>query len=361
VTAAAAARLGSEGFAQQKGLNYVTEFSTDSRNAKSSVPADHVSHACCLDPDPRTGRGVKSLMAWGRDLDPETGALRRNGRALVIARRCNTWSCFCCAVMLRRKAQRHVFLGAKTGRLFFVTLTIDPKDRRWRKFRDEELHKAADRLQSGRLGSDGWPEYWRTAVTRASVRYVAKSWNHMATLMRRDSRLAELLEVGPDGRNVIPFVRALELQKNGRAHLHVLIRVPTLAHGFANRKVLRELAVTAGFGDGMGFDMQAAGSRSSLVVYVTKGAALAGYIAKAGDILPRHARRFSYSASWSEWTRATRIAGWWDWRLAGGAPATITRALEASGFVIEDPGRHRVSSAGTGDWTPAGGLQSWHS
>lgn len=292
------------------------------------------------------------MIGFGRTLDRQTGELSRDRRALVFPVRCESWSCACCvAGVLRRRAQRRVFKGAAApGRVFMLTLTIDPADARWRRFRGEYLRREWPRLA---YHAAGWDARWRTAITRASIRYAAASWNRMRTHAVKDPALAGLF--GGDG---MAFSKAVELQRNGRAHLHVLLRVPSLESGFAYRRRLREVAVAAGFGGdvergrGMGFDMQAARSRADLARYVSKGARVEGYVVKAGDLMPRYTRRFSYSRSWCEWTPATRIAGWWDWHLAGGSPGTVTRALEASGYGICDPAAFRVTSAGG---VPAGG------
>lgn len=345
-----------------------TKLSTEGRRCRSSLAVDHRGHGCCLDADRATGQGPHALLGVGRRLDRETGALSPDGRALVFPLRCGTWVCFCCAVVLRARARRRVFKGVSVGgRVFMVGLTIDPADARWIARRDElvrqweQLRAPGYVYRAGPGRPAGFCGRYEAAVTRASVRYVAECWNRMATSMRRDPELRDLLDAGAGGRAVIPYHKSMELQANGRAHLHVIIRVPSLAHGFRHRKRLRDLAVAAGFGGdaargrGMGFDMQAARSRAELSAYVTKGVGLAGYTTKAADLVPRYARRFSWARSWCEWTPATRIAGLWDWRVAGGSAELVTRTLEASGFHVVDPASCRIYTAGGGGPAPSAG------
>ena len=340
--AVVARSLGSEGFRQTTALTYGTD-NSNSRLARSSNPADHQAHGCCLDPDPASGRGSYTILGWRRTVDPSTGELRRTGGAVAFSRRCESWSCFCCAVMLRRRAQRRVFKGAGMGgKVFMLTLTIDPRSPRWRAFRSEALGAEAVRLEGWQQRKASWAERWKIATTRASIRYVNASWNRMYTSIRKDPLFGSVKVVGADGTVSVPYVRAVELQKNGRAHLHVLLRAPSYAAGFGLLRRLRDLAVTSGFGGGMGFDMQAARSRADVARYVSKGARIEAYTVKAAELLPRRTRRFSYGASWCEWSPPTRVAGHWDWRLAGGSVSTVMRALERSGFVLEDPARLRV-------------------
>lgn len=319
-----------------------------------------------MDPHPRTTRGTHALVGTARRLDVETGELVPERRAIVFPLRCSSWSCFCCAVLLRRRARRRAFKGAALpGRVFMLTLTIDPKDERWRAFRARELRGLRmpgpgpffedPAAWGSSLRGTSWDRRWRDAQRRVSVRYVRQAWNKYRTYVNRDAELEELRQG-----DAVPFHASVELQRNGRAHMHVVLRVPSLAHGFRYRRRLRELAVLAGFGGdvaegrGRGFDMQAARSRQEMAAYVTKGVGLAAYGTKGGDQVPRYTRRFSWSRSWCEWTPAAPIAGRWEWRVAGGGPAVVTRALEASGFVLVDPARCRVRMAGA--MAPPGGV-----
>lgn len=225
-----------------------------------------------------------------------------------------------------------------------VTLTIDPEDGRWVGFLDDWL---TDRSMVGWDRRDtvagilaGLPEAQAREVTRASIRYVAASWNRLNVSMRREL---------PG----LAYFRALELQGNGRAHLHVLLRGSSLADLLRARQVLRRLAVRSGFGGeegrGMGFDADRLRSTRGAAYYVgkvVKGRA-GGYVAKAeGPRLPKYARRFAWSRQWCEWQRPEPLPGFYGWRIARASTQTVERALLASGINAVPAGMFRSVSAG---------------
>lgn len=297
--------------------------------------ADHSGHGCCADSD---SDRVRTLIGF----DAEDGY-----RAVALPLRCRSWRCACCAVELRRKYRARALRGSLRAmgsgeRFVLVTLTIDPKDPRYA--------RTVGRVSRG-LGS-------RWGETRGSIRFAAESWNRLrGTLVRGRKRGGPAF--APFGR--IRYYRGLELQTNGRAHLHVLVRVGSVAEFWRLRTVLTGAeAARAGFGERSAVEL--ARSRGDVARYVTKavdavpeGVELGAYVTKGTEaggsaltVMPRYTRRFSWSigeAEWAPWTPATPIAGF-NWRIGQLSHARALDALAASDFVIVDPGRFRVRSSG---------------
>lgn len=293
--------------------------------------ADHTGHGCCAD---RDGAGARTLIGFSES---------DGYRAIALPLMCRSWRCHCCAAQLRRKYRARALRGSLQAmgsgeRFVMVTLTIDLNDPRL----------AASIARVGRGLGSSW------ADTKGSIKHAAASWNRLrGTLVRgRRRRGAPFL---PFGR--IRYYRGLELTGRGIAHLHVLIRVNSLAEYWRLRTVLAAgEAERAGFGRIEQVDL--ARSRADVARYVTKavnptaddaeGRELGAYVTKGAIApMPRYTRRFSWSvrdAEWAPWTPATPIAGY-SWRVGQLSVDRAVEALIASDFVIVDAGRSRVRSS----------------
>lgn len=167
---------------------------------------------------------------------------------------------------------------------------------------------------------------------------------------------------------MVGFFRATELQGNGRAHLHVLVDVPE-SRLRPHLAALTLLAKQCGFGvrgyrvGGEwrgGFRVDGAGDPELVAGYVSKVAA-GWYTAKAVQESQRAVPRYSRRAAWSRGVRSW-APGWRDpeptvdpetGERLGFVPSwasvpTLTRALEASGFVVFDPESFRAGSGAAG-------------
>jgi len=202
--------------------------------------------------------------------------------------------------------------GAR-GKVAMITLTIDPNG-----------------LVLG-TGPD--------ALTRVSVRRASASWHRLAVRLRR--------EFGP-----LDYYKGLELTKAGVAHLHVIVRVESVADFWRLRALVRRSAERSGFGRVVHSDL--ARSSAAVTRYVTKadgGGAreashVAAYATKGVDgRFPRYARRGTWSRKWVTWAPATAIAGF-RWQLANAAREFVVDGLIASDFVMADPALFRITSAG---------------
>lgn len=210
--------------------------------------------------------------------------------------------------------------------LRFVTLTIDPSSPRWQAFFDRQGGPEGVREAGGRILTD------RSAASQASIRYLAESWNRLRTRL--------VAEWGTE----VAFFRGVELHKSGIAHMHVLIALDSLEAWLGRYGQFQAFAVAAGFGRKV--DIQQVRSPQEAARYVGKAAV--AYTAKGeAQPMPRYTRRAAWSRGWCEWTPPTPVAGF-EWSLGFVDPGTAARALEASGYVIEDPGRYRVVSAPSG-------------
>lgn len=327
----------------------------------------HAGHGCCEDRGaerdgrPRGGRALVGISA-----DPD----RDDGRtALVLTLRCRAVNrCRCCGARKVKRDRARAFMGAAGGgRIAMVTLTIDPQDPR---FADVANRPASDRRRraEGRerprtadLMADP-----RATVIEQSLRYSSWAWNRLRANMANRRALRGFA-----------YMRGVELQRSGMAHLHVLVRVPDMAAYLALRTALRGdeatrttvrpnqraagLAIMAGFGKVV--DVQLARSRWDVARYVTKaedaGDAAAYATKGVGAVMPRYTKRSAHSigskrmAAWAPgWVRPTPIAGF-TWRVAKADASLVAAALAASDFHVGDPARYRVPTAVPA--VPAGG------
>jgi hypothetical protein len=180
----------------------------------------------------------------------------------------------------------------------------------------------------------------RAAATQASIRYMAECWNRLRTWLARYFGVRS---------TSVQYFRGVELHRSGLAHLHLMIRVPSLTDWFMAYGEFQRAAVQAGFG--VKVDIQAVKSRVDAARYSAK--AVASYTAKGEAMsLPKYTRRGAVSREWSDWTRPTPLAGF-SWSVASCGRATAERALVASGFALVDPASIRVGVPAT-----AGG-QRW--
>lgn len=318
---AGTARLDSEGLVQ--------EVPGTSRRLQ-----EHAGHGCCR--DAQLNGGGRTLL--GIDAGGE-------GRAVTFALRCKSVNrCACCAIDKRRRDRARAFMGAAMdGRVVMVTLTIDRSDLRWM---DPRNRRGRVRPRTAALLNDP-----RARIIEESLRYQSWAWNRLRTALR---------DAGLGG---LPWMRGVELQEAGHAHVHALFRVPDLAAFLRLRAALRGdeavrmkvavsdrragLAIRAGFGPVV--DAQVARRRSDVARYITKD--VAAYVTKgtAGDVqpMPRFTRRTAYAQGWAPgWVRPTPIAGF-TWRLAAASESMVRDALVRSDFVIDDPDRYRVVAGGT--------------
>lgn len=271
--------------------------------------------------------------------------------------RCRSWRCRCCVSRLLRRNRARAIKGALAGGwVWMMTLTIDPSDPRWIEHVRSSIEAGGVVERGGRLltlgqgiGDDG-----RMATAALSLAYAARAWNHLATQLRNDR--------GLKGR--VAFYTGRELQENGMAHLHVLVRARVGSPWLMKYERLWGLATAAGFGR---IDVQRARRGESVARYVSKAAGMlgtpsapaatsgtvpgmaagivAGYASKSAEVLPRWTRRGSWSPTWVvDWIRPTPLAGF-EWRLAGASAGFVVAGLIASDFVVEDPTRYRVSRA----------------
>jgi len=282
------------------------------------------------------GKGAYSLVGFGT-YSPGQSRLP----ALVLALRCRSWRCPCCAVRLRARARARAFMGASGAKVALLTLTIDPSDGR---LFDPRCWAGKSRPRSSSLVGQG-----NAATVEASTRYASWAWNRFRTYLSREY-------------GAVPYFRGLELQRSGVAHLHVLLRVPDSLAFMRLRALIRGpesdrsrgLAMRAGFG--LVVDMQLARSGGDVARYVTKagsaGASMASAYATKGLAggLPRYARRASWSlptgrAPWAAgWVNPTPISGF-TWRIARCTVATVLSALPSEDFEIHEAGRYRVQAA----------------
>ena len=341
---------------------------------ESPAPASHLGHGCCQD---EARRGSRSLVGvLGRaSADGLHNPIPAQSKpvAIVFSLRCRSWRCACCVPRLLRRNRARAIRGAMAGGwVWMLTLTIDPKDERWLAFVRESVTPAGVIERGGRAlnlhpeAGDGG----RMATAALSLRYAGAAWNRLATQLRKQK--------GLKGR--VAFYCGRELHESGMAHLHVLVRVRAATPWFMQYQALWKLAAAAGFGR---IDLQRARRGESVARYVSKAAGMAGaagiensrsgsarkntvpsmaagivagYVSKSAESLPRWTRRGSWSPTWVEdWTRPTPLAGF-AWRLGGASAAFISSGLVASGFVVEDPARYRVSRS---DRPGAGEGETW--
>lgn len=286
-------------------------------------------------------------------------------------------------------------LRPSLGVSVFGTGTLDPAHPEFRQYVD--FAPGADRLEQ--VQHFGRPVKRRTLTRQgesdASIRFIARAWNRWVTAARRfepywvcacrrtrpvvrwecephesrhdKSRCRRSVEhvaairhergcrdrYRPAGEAA--FFKGLELQRNGRAHVHFLLRVGDLEGVMASQQGLRELAIRAGFGGSRkwrdsrgrlrsGFEIERIRSRQDVAGYVSKVAG-SGFAGVSGEVakdsqsrtLPAGSRRASWSMGRRAWapgwveSRRTDL----DWRFARAGAVTVTRALRASGIHVD--------------------------
>lgn len=288
-------------------------------------------------------------------------------------------------------------MGARPSRgvVALITGTLDPDHPMYRAFLDATAEPVliAGRLPKRRTFAAG-------AESRASVRYIGRAWNRWVTQARRyepawvcacprercTAHRGRLHERQPgclmarrrrhlpgcSTRNLplaeLAFFKGLELQRNGRAHVHAIVRLGSLVELMQLQGALRDMAVRAGFGGARkwrdsrgrvrsGWEVEHVRSRRDVAGYVTKAAgSYYGHVAaeaakeRQQRTLPAYTRRASWSMGRRAWapdwvdTRSEGVT----WTFARAGVETVTRALEASGWLL-DPAVGRVGSGGGGD------------
>lgn len=334
-------------------------------------------------------------------------------RATVLPALCGTYGCPCCAERNIRRNRKRALMGARPSRglVAMLTATVDPKSELYREFlaSHAEVVTLAGRVPKVPTLKGG-------EESRASVKYIGRSWSDWVTYARRlepwwvcdcprtvtvtgwaceghegrrHSRArcgAPVVRQQRRRRHVrgcevryrplegLAFFRGLELQRNGRAHIHAIVRLPDLETLFVLQAQLRAVAIARGFGGARlwrdkhgrlrsGFEIERARSRRAIAGYVSKvagsyfaGGNLGAEVAKGSQqrTLPRYSRRASWSLgrrAWApDWQRPPVPA--LDWSLSRCSPETVMRALRASGVLIEEAAALVAYSAPTG----AGGL-----
>lgn len=273
-------------------MQAVAELHTSAARPLPLTSAAHYGHRCCLD-----RRNSRSLVGWADD----------GYRVAILDLKCRSWRCVCCAPALARRNRARAFQGA-TGRVAMVTLT----------------------LPAGRYSGPSAPF--------RSIRDAAAAWNRLRTTLR-DRGLA------------LPYFKGLELTKAGVAHLHVIVRVDSLAAYWRLRTLVRANAAGAGFGFVSQVDI--ARRPGDVARYVTKtegqGSGRAAAYATKGVVsrLPRYTRRASWSKDWSAWVRPTPIAGF-SWSVQMADAAGLRELYKGSEFTVLGPDALRVASAGRG-------------
>lgn len=358
------------------------------------LPEAHRGHGCCLDASRARARRY-ALVASRPVLQGSSPTLLGRGQGLGRAREvavlpavCKSYGCPCCQTRNVRRNRKRALMGARPSRgvVALLTATLDPEHPMyreavtWRVLEAGGYYTKDGTLRRGRYSS--------ADEAALSVRYIARAWNAWVTEARRlepswlcDCRRvtragarARRHEKGCTVRNRpladLAFFKGLELQRNGRAHVHVILRLHDLAELLAIQAQLRAIADRVGLGgrrkwrDGQGrlrsgFEIERARSRRELASYVTKaagswyGGQLAAEVAKPGQArsLPAYARRASWSMGRRAWApdwvtyRRTDL----DWTFARASAETVTRALEASGVLVDpDLFRGAVPARGPG-------------
>jgi hypothetical protein len=305
-------------------------------------------------------------------IDMHTGEIvsRRFG---VLAARCKSNGCPCCGPRNIKRNRKRALLGLREpGQVGLLTVTLDPAHPAYEAAVVE--HRRADARASIRAGT---PVVARDTAseTALSVRFLGRGWSRFVTYARRiepywicECRRANAKTGLPAKRHEkgctvryrpladLAYARGLELQRNGRAHIHAIVRVPDLAALFGMIERLRALADECGLGGRRrwrdskgrlrsGFEVERASSRRAIAGYVTKAAgsafaAVAGEVAKDRQArqLPPRSRRFAWTLGrrlWApSWERPTADRAL-DWSLAHAGVATVTRALRASGLFVD--------------------------
>jgi hypothetical protein len=175
--------------------------------------------------------------------------------------------------------------------------------------------------------------YAGPSAPRRSIRDAGASWNRLRLTLRRS--FGEL-----------PYFKGLELTRAGVAHLHVIVRVDTLADYWRLRTIVRREARGSGFGIVSQVDL--ARRQGDVARYVTKaeGANAAAYATKGIDgRVPKWTRRASWSRDWSAWVKPTPIAGF-TWAVRPVDPDGLRELYLSSDFVIADTDRYRVPARG---------------
>jgi hypothetical protein len=340
-------------------------------------PEGHRGHRCCVDPSRKGGARFSLIGAR------TAGRWERPSAAVVLPAKCKSYGCPCCATRNIRRNRKRAALGTVEGSgiVAMLTGTLDPKHPRYQAMLDTKALRIAGRVTKTRTLASG-------VESAASVRFIGRAWSNFATAARRieprwvcdcrrvvqrggETRPARRHERGCTVRyrplEDMAFFKGMELQKNGRAHVHVLLRVDDLGELLAMEMQLRALAVRFGFGGArswrdakgrrrFGFEIERARSAVDVASYVAKTAgswyalpSIAGEVAKAGQqrTLPAYTRRASWSMGRRAWTTRWEDASRGDltWSFARWDPETLTSALEASGVMV---GRHLFPSASTG-------------
>lgn len=260
-----------------------------------------------------------------------------------------------------------------------LTITLDPRHPLYLSFLEE---RGAYVTMCGR--SPKRPTLRAGAEKRLSVKYVGIAWSRFVTYARRYEPRHECGECGRvvggyprDGRHgkgcrsrVLPYAglgyfKAMELQSNGRAHLHVLLRAAdvaawaVMASDLAPGGPLHRMASDIGFGGlrkwrdyrgrvRSGVELERGRSREALARYVSKvagsyyasGTVLASEVAKDRQqrCLPPRTRRASWSMGarvWAAgWVARLRSDSSLVWSFRRMAPERVVRLLSGQGVDV---------------------------
>lgn len=342
----------------------------------------HLGHRCCLDPR-RADRYTLTVRRPGSELAERHGSMDR--RIKVIPARCGSYGCPCCCGRNIRRNRKRALMGLRDSEgakvAGILTATLDPEHPLYRAYL--MLH-GEPVLIAGRLAKR--PTF--RDERRASVRFVSRAWSDWVTYVRRfepQHRCGECKRsvggfprIGRHRKGCasrwrpfegLAFFAGREVQRNGRAHLHVLVRFATLAEfqsfqASVNRGgALHGIAVHVGFGGRRGwrdtagrvrdgFEVERARSKREVAQYVAKVAGsfygeasltLASEVAKVRQqrTLPPKCRRASWSMgrrAWASGWRRRLSDGSLQWAFAAMTPERASAHLAAAGWLVI-PGR----------------------
>lgn len=366
---------------------------------------DHRGHACCLD----AARADRFTLVRRHELPGEPNGTARGygplagegggrpGRQAVVLvpARCRLNGCPCCGPLIVRRNQARAFMGLDEPDAAVVgisTFTLDPEAPAYVEYLDAKdgYVRIAGRRTKARTVR--WGE-----ETALSCRFIGAAFNRWVTYVRR----YELRHVCPECRRAVGgyprigrhrkgcasrrllfdglgYFKGLELQRNGRAHLHVLVRFAELAHAEAFRQLmapggaLHQLAIDCGFGGKRkwrtgsrlrsGVEFEVGRSKRELARYVAKvagskyapGGELAAEVAKERQAhrLPPRARRATWSRgkrAWARrWRRRERQEGV-RWAFVLATPERTAAHLGAAGWLTvpgRSPGRQAPTKRG---------------
>lgn len=264
---------------------------------------------------------------------------RNPGCSASTAWRCSSHResrCRACAEVYRRRLSRLAEYGMSTrdgqGHMGMLTVTAPSPEEHRRWAVRPTAHRDICSCQRHMVGGLG---AWNASASRR--------WNHLRTLLTRDH---------PD----LVFLRAVEVQKRGALHLHIIVWTPK---PLVLQRV-QELAMRSGFGCVLDFAPCAPGSRRAAYYvskYVTKACDSRGVVPWTADVVDQETgevqaldvvatyRTWSASRSWGITMAQIRAA-------AARAVAAHRAALEAATLGPPATATREGAPASVGDPPP---------